>query len=527
MSVGNLMSSSKFPQQDLSSQKIEKLPAFRDVTAQERPVLFQRKLRQCCVLFTFRDPNEDALSRDVKKQTLIELVEYVNNSKSPFPESVYPDVVQMVMTNLLRPLPPKPPKDPESVDPEDEDPQLETAWPHLQVVYEFMLRFIESPHTDVNIAKKYFDTNFVSQILDLFGGDDPRERDYLKTTLHRIYGKFLSHRAYIRKSINNTFFRFIYEDDKHNGISELLEILGSIINGFALPLREEHKQFLSRGLLPLHKPRAFTLYHQQLTYCITQFMEKDPKLSEVVVKGLIRFWPMTNSPKELLFIAELEEILELTDGKDFQKFVQPLFRQLSKCISSHNFQVAERALFLWNNEYIVSLIEENRKVVLPTIFGALFKNSKSHWNTSIHNLTYNVLKMFNDMDAALFDECSAKYKAEQAKHRADEARRKKTWHQVETHAVKNASRRMSQPITDLGGLIFNPAGVPLSTESSPDTPTKPDAEQEPEGYEDLDQLLKKPKQFPAPPTSNMRRKSTLPPDTALMQLLSQHHSLDK
>ncbi len=27
-------------------------------------------------------------------------------------------------------------------------------------------------------------------------------------------------------------------------LAELLEILGSIINGFALPLKEEHKQFL-------------------------------------------------------------------------------------------------------------------------------------------------------------------------------------------------------------------------------------------------------------------------------------------
>lgn len=63
----------------------------------------------------------------------------------------------------------------------------------------------------------------------------------LKTTLHRIYGKFLGLRAFIRKQINNVFYRFIYETEHHNGIAELLEILGSIINGFALPLKEEHK----------------------------------------------------------------------------------------------------------------------------------------------------------------------------------------------------------------------------------------------------------------------------------------------
>ena len=53
-------------------------------------------------------------------------------------------------------------------------------------------------------------------------------------------------------------FRFVYETEHFNGVGELLEILGSIINGFALPLKAEHKQFLVRVLIPLHKV-GFTL----------------------------------------------------------------------------------------------------------------------------------------------------------------------------------------------------------------------------------------------------------------------------
>ncbi len=64
------------------------------------------------------------------------------------------------------------------------------------------------------------------KLLELFDTEDPRERDFLKTTLHRIYGKFLNLRAYIRRSFNNIFFKFIYEEEHHNGIAELLEILG-------------------------------------------------------------------------------------------------------------------------------------------------------------------------------------------------------------------------------------------------------------------------------------------------------------
>jgi len=63
-------------------------------------------------------------------------------------------------------------------------------------------------------------------------------------------------------------------------------IVSSIINGFALPLKEEHRTFLSKVLLPLHKARSLTLYHPQLAYCVVQFLEKDPALTEEVCSKL-------------------------------------------------------------------------------------------------------------------------------------------------------------------------------------------------------------------------------------------------
>ena len=72
------------------------------------------------------------------------------------------------------------------------------------------MRFLESPDFQPNTAKKYIDQRFLMQLLDLFDSEDPRERDLLKTILHRIYGKFLGLRAYIRKQINNTFHRLVF-----------------------------------------------------------------------------------------------------------------------------------------------------------------------------------------------------------------------------------------------------------------------------------------------------------------------------
>ena len=139
----------------------------------------------------------------------------------------------------------------------------EPSWPHLQLVYEILLRHIVSPETDIKTFKRYIDHIFVLKLIELFDSKDQPEREYLKIILHRIYGKSMLHRPFIRTAINNVLYGFILETQRHNGIAELLEILGSIINGFALPMKEKHKLFLIGTLIPLHKPKTFSSYHQQ------------------------------------------------------------------------------------------------------------------------------------------------------------------------------------------------------------------------------------------------------------------------
>ncbi|XP_011176473.1 serine/threonine-protein phosphatase 2A 56 kDa regulatory subunit gamma isoform isoform X4 [Zeugodacus cucurbitae] len=412
-------------------------PLNEKTPTNEREQLLIQKLRQCCTLFDFSEPLSDLKWKEVKRAALHEMVEYLSNQNGVITEAVYPEAINMFAVNLFRTLPPSSNPNGAEFDPEEDEPTLESSWPHLQFVYELFLRFLESPDFQPNIAKRYIDHQFVLQLLDLFDSEDPRERDFLKTVLHRIYGKFLGLRAFIRKQINNVFYRFIYETEHHNGIAELLEILGSIINGFALPLKEEHKQFLLKVLLPLHKAKSLSVYHPQLTYCVVQFLEKDPSLSEPVIRSLLKFWPKTHSPKEVMFLNELEELLDVIEPAEFQKVMEPLFRQIAKCVSSPHFQVAERALYYWNNEYIMSLIADNSQVILPIMFPALNRNSKTHWNKTIHGLIYNALKLFMEMNQRLFDECSRNYRQEKQLEREKMSQREELWMQVESLAKTN------------------------------------------------------------------------------------------
>ena len=67
----------------------------------------------------------------MKRDTLLELAEYVNTpvGQKIFTEALMPDVIEMVRVNLFRTLPPQT----EDFDPEEDEPTMEPAWPHLQV----------------------------------------------------------------------------------------------------------------------------------------------------------------------------------------------------------------------------------------------------------------------------------------------------------------------------------------------------------------------------------------------------------
>ncbi|XP_067894873.1 protein phosphatase 2, regulatory subunit B', epsilon [Heterodontus francisci] len=420
------------------SVDLNPLPLLKDVATTEKTALFQKKLQQCCVVFDFMDSLGDLKMKEYKRSTLNELVDFVAVGRGILTEQTYPEVVKMVSFNIFRTLPPS---EASEFDPEEDEPMLEASWPHLQLVYEFFIRFLESQEFQPSVAKKYVDQKFILQLLELFNSEDPRERDYLKTVLHRIYGKFLGLRAFIRKQINNIFLQFVYETEHFNGVAELLEILGSIINGFALPLKAEHKQFLVKVLLPLHTVRSLSLFHAQLAYCIVQFLEKDPTLTESVVRGLLKFWPKTCSQKEVMFLGELEEILDVIEPSQFVKIQDPLFKQISRCVSSPHFQVAERALYYWNNEYIMSLIEENSAVILPIMFPSLYKISKEHWNPAIVALVYNVLKAFMEMNSPLFDELTATYKSDRQREKKKEKEREELWKKLTALEIKKSVRK--------------------------------------------------------------------------------------
>jgi len=387
----------------------EELPSLKSVSnISKRLELLKQKLELCSelALFTSMDAHDKAFVSN-KRKALLDLVDFLNSgparSKQEYlTEPVLLDLISMIKVNLFVALPPQL----DDYDPEEDEPWLDVSWPHKQVVYELLLRLVVSADFPAKVGKKpgLVDQDFCVGLITLFESDDPRERDYLKTILHRIYGKFMTHRSFIRKQIGYVFARFTYEKKRQNGIAELLEILGSIINGFALPLKPEHLAFIRYSLIPLHKSPWIHTFTSQLTYCITQYIEKDATTGQLVLEKLVEYWPWSNSAKQVMYLTELEEVLELIPPSVLELCADKVFPCLAKCICSEHFQVCERTLFLWNNEHVVNLFalersEEFMAHNFRNIYGALARNvdaNNPHWNAAVTMLSFNVIDIYKE-----------------------------------------------------------------------------------------------------------------------------------
>jgi serine/threonine-protein phosphatase 2A regulatory subunit B' len=93
--------------------------------------LFRQKLQLCCYIYDFDDQSYDAKGKEQKRETLVELAEYINTpvGQKILTEAVMPDIAEMVRVNLFRTLPPQT----DDFDPEEDEPAMEATWPHLQV----------------------------------------------------------------------------------------------------------------------------------------------------------------------------------------------------------------------------------------------------------------------------------------------------------------------------------------------------------------------------------------------------------
>jgi serine/threonine-protein phosphatase 2A regulatory subunit B' len=101
------------------------------------------------------------------------------------------------------------------------------------------------------------------------------------------------------------------------------------------------------------------------------------------------------------------------------------------------FQVAERALYVWNNEQFYKMATTGTVEVLPVIVEGVEKNLKLHWSKSVRQLTESVKVVVEDIDPDLYAKAQMDIKVKESEAHQKDMKRKKTWERIELAASKN------------------------------------------------------------------------------------------
>ncbi|GMH97321.1 hypothetical protein TrVE_jg4049 [Triparma verrucosa] len=383
------------------------LPKLEDTDADEREELFVNKLHLCTLVYDHQDAELHKEEKKIQMDTLKELKEYVEDppldDNGVFTDVIFANLVNCFEEQAFQPLS----IGSEKVDLYDlagmkesgmlvsnDDSMkkfLEPAWPYIKLLYELFLKYIN--RMKGAILKELVDKRLCGFLIERFNSSDHRERDMLRSIILRIYNKFMEHRPAIRAFINTSFYRFIYETGKHNGVTELLEVLEPIINGFKAPLKQEHLDMLEKTLIPLHKApyQVMQTYHKELKKLLGIFMDKDPdRCGAIIIRRIAAFWPLRHGPKQVAMINELEDILEHITKEmwregELAKTRKLFYKLMNHIVGSEHFQVAERGLKLWQNRFLYDGCfnrHEFAKEILDTTFTQLYFKSHDHWQNN-------------------------------------------------------------------------------------------------------------------------------------------------
>jgi serine/threonine-protein phosphatase 2A regulatory subunit B' len=211
----------------------------------------------------------------------------------------------------------------------------------------------------------------------------------------------------------------------------LLEILGSITSGLATPLKEEHQVFFRRVLIPLHKVKELSSFNSQLQTCVKNYLEKMPALAVDLIKGMLRYWPITSPGKEVIFINEIEEVLDLTISQPEVKFAEfgpELLRKVVQTSQGMHYQAAEKSLLFLNSDVLKRLVSQNMEKCFPIVVKGFAQAQKTpHWNQTVVTITFQVVRSYMELNKAKFEQLSSSGTNEEKQRKQKQADSKAKW----------------------------------------------------------------------------------------------------
>lgn len=364
------------------------------LTREQRLKILKRKLRRATVFYDLRT-NDYPLEKQVKHQDLMDISEFFSK-RGVLDLSVLDSLMVMVEGNLFRTPPPCPLPIDVEVDFSEDYTFPHPQWLYLDLVYEILAKVLLCPDLEPRLVPGFSSRFLVRNLIGQLDSWDERERMAVRICLHIIYARWARARPVFREEIVKYLQAVSLTGEVHHGVSEALDIMGSIVSGFSLPLKLEHRELINKAFLPLHRVKYLRSFHRCLTVCVEQMVAKDIHCAEIVIKGILARWPSAECNNGALLLREIESVLAISNAAIFRGACPLLLRRLAACMRNGQIVLIERCFSILNNPTIRSYMETEGTmgIIVPVICQPLLGLKDSHWHEQVRSNAAIILEYF-------------------------------------------------------------------------------------------------------------------------------------
>ena len=389
LKMDKILALSTLRSSSLNENQIKISKSFLDTPSKEHQNLFVQKCKDCSILCDFSINSTDSKPKQIKTTLLKHLIQ--SFTISSFIRIIQPsslkDFFLMLSINLFRPFPTLPISSPIDFN----DSLLDSSWPHLSLVYESLTSSLVCPQ-----ISQFLTSNFLYKLINNGLSPDDREKSIIRDILQIIYNRFSNLRDIIRKNFSFIFLNNICS-------FELMEFFLIIVNGFLIPLKNEHIEYYLKYILPLHCSYNFLNFSNSFISIIIKYISKSNTLLPITINYIVNHWPCSDRKKQIEFINELTLIFINFEQLITNDIAKKVYKIISINSISENPDLCEIALDFIMNADLIQILKNNSKIIYPIILEPIYKAAKNHWDDSSQTNAYVTLQMLSEIDPDVFN----------------------------------------------------------------------------------------------------------------------------
>jgi serine/threonine-protein phosphatase 2A regulatory subunit B' len=370
------------------------LPAV--MTADDYPLLV-KKLKLCCLLPDFSDPDADLAAKNGKAIILKDLVGVfgVERALNALSQEVIDNFHEMMDINIFRAIPPTPKK---YLFADFEPFMVDIAWPHLLLVYALLLK-----HFAISPRDPHYSLAYETKMIHMFAAPDANERDTIINFFYQYVAVHPDREKQIWIECSNMLLGYRQGDFEPYCVSPILIFLRERLKE---PNCDEalSQSIFENSVIPLLSALHFSSSYDKRVDFSVVMMQKNPANATLLVKELMSRWPDVRPMKLILFCQFMNTVLEYVTEEDFQTLCKPLFTLYAQVARHLSSKVVEASFRIWSNVKIIPKILDNARTIYPIMHPAISATMKDHWKSSTQQHALNTLRAMHDIDPFIFDE---------------------------------------------------------------------------------------------------------------------------